>query len=441
MLQEWKDRFSLVGEVRFGPIVDKDGIKLFFDEDEKIRINVNNLKSMLESVDDFRSIMVAGHAGSGKTSLVHYVKNIIDSSRFDVFIINGEENTDQNGIIGAINHQFDIYFKSLSEKLKPKETAFDKEVNRILDALFANIVYSTRVEKLMTYLNTYNRLYEDETFRSTGRMKAVRIVLDQIDLLDSAQMMKVLYENFSSVVQTKYITAVICARFETLESAKRSVNNFFATNFNRYIEIDSVPVEMVLKKRMEACAANKSITRKYLNSIFTESFCDLMSKIQNGNIRKALSIFEHITNVMPVYSGRVATEKYTNFLLNNNYVDNLYTKINPADTIPLIKIVFDALQYQSVVNKTFFDVVRLKVAVLSTKGIGFSENNIRAAIDFLKNRSIVNDAFDIPDRYVLTPKGRTYTRLMSTPVYMQLYCKTQNDTIFSKNQFDETSFA
>ncbi len=92
-------------------------------------------------------------------------------------------------------------------------------------------------------------------------------------------------------------------------------------------------------------------------------------------------------------------------------------------------------------NKTFFDVVRLKVAVLSTKGIGFSENNIRAAIDFLKNRSIVNDAFDIPDRYVLTPKGRTYTRLMSTPVYMQLYCKTQNDTIFSKNQFDETSFA
>ncbi len=338
MLQEWKDRFSLVGEVRFGPIVDKDGIKLFFDEDEKIRINVNNLKSMLESVDDFRSIMVAGHAGSGKTSLVHYVKNIIDSSRFDVFIINGEENTDQNGIIGAINHQFDIYFKSLSEKLKPKETAFDKEVNRILDALFANIVYSTRVEKLMTYLNTYNRLYEDETFRSTGRMKAVRIVLDQIDLLDSAQMMKVLYENFSSVVQTKYITAVICARFETLESAKRSVNNFFATNFNRYIEIDSVPVEMVLKKRMEACAANKSITRKYLNSIFTESFCDLMSKIQNGNIRKALSIFEHITNVMPVYSGRVATEKYTNFLLNNNYVDNLYTKINPADTIPLIKL-------------------------------------------------------------------------------------------------------
>ena len=70
---------------------------------------------------------------------------------------------------------------------------------------------------------------------------------------------------------------------------------------------------------------------------------------------------------------------------------------------------------------------------------GCSEANMQAAVSFLKSRNFITDSFDIPDRYVLTPKGEAYRKLITIDVYKNVFC-TRDDLLFVENQFDETLF-
>lgn len=144
--------------------------------------------------------------------------------------------------------------------------------------------------------------------------------------------------------------------------------------------------------------------------------------------------------IPPTDRGKDATTVLINFLLMNDYIDNLFIKINPNDSISMIKIVFDALQYQSVVNKKFYQVISTLIYVHARKSKGCSEANMQAAIFFLKSHSLITDAFDIPERYVFTPKGEAYKKFITTKPYTNLFCKSKDDLLFIDNQFDETQF-
>jgi Cdc6-like AAA superfamily ATPase len=441
VLDEWTNLFHINSEVRFGPIIDKNRINLFYDEDIEVKKMLNNLKSMIESENDYRSIMIAGHAGVGKTTSLYFIKDKLGNSKYDLFIINGEENNSEYGIIEDINIKFKYYYRELFINVEKGNQKIDTEIKAILDSLFADIEYCDTLEKHKLYLTTYDKLCDNIAIFNSSKIKKIRIALDQIDLLDSAKMLKILHDNFTQIIHSKYITAIISARNETLDSAKKSINNFFATNFNRHISMSNVPVEFILKKRLEASSKSKSIPMQFIKSYFSDSFFNFLNGIQNGNIRKALSIIEHIMNVIhPVNKGRESTIEYINFLLSNDYIDDLFMKINPGDSIPMIKMVFDALQFQSVVNDKFYQVISAKAYMLTRNCQGCSKMNMNSAISFLKNRSLIVDTFDIPDRYFLTAKGEIYKELILTKPYNDLFCKSKQDILFMKNQFDETLF-
>ena len=441
MLDAWIEKFHLNSEVRFGSIIDNSGINLFYDEDNGIKEIINNLKFMIESESDYRSIMIAGHPGVGKTSLLHYVKSKLDYQNYELFIINVEENNTEYGIIESISMKFKSYYRELYSKVEKGNDRIDMKIKNILNNLFADIEYSTATEKFKLYLDAYEKLCEDISIFQSSILKKIRIALDQIDLLDNQKMLNLLRDNFTAIIHAKYITAIICARFETLESAKKSVNNFFATYFTRNIHMNNISVEHILKKRLEASSSVKSIPMNFIKKYFPDVFCTFLNGIQNNNIRKSLQIIEQIMNVIhPVSGGKEITAKYIDFLLKNDYIDDLFMKINPIDSIPMIKIVFDALQFHSVVDDKFYQAISTKVYLLIRNIHGCSKTNMFSAISFLKERSLITDAFDVPNRFTLTPKGYTYTDLIKTKGYKNLFCKSKQDNIFMDNQFDETLF-
>ena len=231
MLDEWSKVFHIKSEVRFGPIIDNNGINLFYDEDSNIKEIINNLRSVIETENDYRSIMIAGHAGVGKTTLLHYIKSRLDSQKYDLFIINNKENNTEFGIIEDINRKFKFFYRELFLKVEKTDSKIDKEIKKILDNMFADIEYQNIFEKYRLYLYTYEKLCDDIVIYNSGVVKKLRIALDQIDLLDSNQMLKILHTNFTPIIHARYIIATICARFETLDSAKKSVDNFFCNKF------------------------------------------------------------------------------------------------------------------------------------------------------------------------------------------------------------------
>lgn len=443
MLKEWEDFFEINSEVRFGPIIDNDGINLFYDEGDDTKRVINNLTSMITSLSDFRSVMLAGYAGVGKTTLLHYIKKYkLDLKKYDFFIINGEENTDNKGIIHDLNSNFKVFYDQLYSQVNiNNRTSGETEIKNILDGLFADLVYiSDPVEKTRLYLGTYTKLSETSEVVKTGYIKHLRIALDQIDLLDNIKMLEILENSFAMIIHSKYITAMVSARPETLDSAKKSMTNFFATNFGRSLEMKSVPAECILKKRLETSSGKKMITMSCINAVFPKPFCELMNKIHNTNIRKTLSVYEHIMQVMPVLREIEATNAYTNFLLENSYIDDLYQRVNPIDNVPLIKIVFDALQFKTIADKKFFRVIITQIMINKKNSRGVSEENIRKVLEYLKNLSFISESFDIKDKYVITPKGEAYRALVKTETYKRLYCKAKDDQAFCENIFDDVNF-
>jgi hypothetical protein len=443
MTNDWKKLFHINTEVRFGQIIDNNGIKLFYDEGSDTKTIIRNLSSMIISPSDFRSIMIAGYAGVGKTTLLHYIKNNLDLEKYELFIINGEENIDNNGIIHELNKNFERFYNRLFSIINiDNRKKGENEIKFIVDKLFASLVYiSDSTEKTRLYLEAYTKLCENKDAVKTGHIRHLRIALDQIDLLDNTKFLEILKNSFVMIIHSKYIIAIISARPETLDSAKRSINNFFATNFDRFIDMKSIPAEYILKKRLEASSTSKVIAMPLINSIFTNSFCDFMNKIHNGNIRKALSVYEHIMGVMPVLKGKQATDGYTNFLLDNNYIDNLYLKINPTDNIPIIKIVFDALQYKTVADNKFHRVVYSQILIRKKNSVGVSRENIKKALEYLKAYSLITESFDITDSYNITPKGEAYRKLIITDPYKKLFCKSKDDKEFAKDIFDDVNFS
>jgi len=448
MLKDWIDILNIKSDVRFGHIIDKKGIALFFNEDNEIQIIINNLKSMIESKEDNSSIMIAGHAGVGKTTLVHYINNVIDSSKYCLFIINGEECMNSDNVIQAINNNFSNYYNVLFSEVNDNENneyneEEKEEIKKILNTYFSESEYSNSFEKNRLNLETYNKLYENNIIFESNKLRKIRIFLDQIDLLDNSEMLNILQNSFTPIIHSRYITAIICARYETMKSAIKSVNNFFATNFSRFIEMKYIPAELILSKRLNA-SSSKEISLKYFNNIFPKDFCNFLNGTQNLNIRKILLIYERIMTVIPpVVVFKDATKIYINFLFNNGYIDNLYKKINPTDNIPMIKIIFDAIQFCSIINERFFMKISVKISMLlnNISNInGCTTSNMNSAIAYLKSRSLITDTFDIPEKYSLTSKGETYKNLINTDVYRNMFCKTKQDLIFAENNFLETDF-
>jgi predicted transcriptional regulator len=165
-----------------------------------------------------------------------------------------------------------------------------------------------------------------------------------------------------------------------------------------------------------------------------------MDKLQNNNIRKILEIYEKIMNLEQVFYGDEATKNYTGFLLKEGYINNLYQRINPKDSIPMIKVVFDALQYHSVIDSKFFRVLFTQTLILDNNSIGCTETNMRKAIEFLKENSLISESFEISNQFNLTPKGKVYINLINTIPYKKYFCDDKKDKSFYQNCFSETMF-
>jgi GTPase SAR1 family protein len=439
MLNEWKKAFNIESDVRFGPIIDKNGIKLFYNEDQEIQQTITQFRTMIEAKFDFRGIILAGYAGVGKTTLLHYMKSILDSNSYALFIINGEESNSLKNILMEINSQFDAFFDEIidnieSNKNKTKEVEF---IKKNLDKLNANKLYEEPFQRIKLNIATYNKIFENQ--KNEKLVRSLYIVLDQIDLLDNKDMLEILRKCFSPIIQARCITAIISARPETLESSQKSITNFFATNFGRSVEIKNVPSELVLKKRLES-ASNSKISISFLREFFSRNFCDLMDRLQNNNIRKILEIYEKIMNLEQVLHGGEATKEYTEFLFRKGYINNLYQRINPKDSIPMIKIVFDALQYHSFIDSKFFRVLFTQTLILDNNSTGCTEINMRKAIEFLKNNSFISESFEISNQFNLTPKGKIYIKLINTSSYEKYFCSDKKNKIYYPNCFSEIMF-
>jgi hypothetical protein len=268
------------------------------------------------------------------------------------------------------------------------------------------------------------------------------VFLDQVEKFGSDTLINFITEYLGFFSSSRYIKFILCARKETIRIAKQSVKGFYSTYFKRSIEIKSPPIEKVLQKRFYA-GRNQNITIETINNYFTRAFCDLIENISNNNLRVMLRTFEKLIEISKPYQGREGYVQYFSFLIENEFIDNLYRTINQADTIPLIKIVFDAIQYYGMVDEKFYRVIATKVMTIRSQKsiVGLTKENIEIAIKHLLDNDFIIDSFDINNKYSFTKKGIAYSKFIETDPYSRIFIKDIDTEKFKRNIFTDQDFS
>lgn len=440
MRDEWRAVFDLADEVDFGPILDESKCDLFCEDDETLTSRMYELLFQLTSTDANVNILVGGDAGVGKTTIFHYIKaRKIDPSKYDLRIINAENRLNVDSVVRKAADEILGHLESVAAELKQNKKSGYTAISQQIEASIADSYYDPYPDKVHMFVDLLDSLWADSKRMIHFDIPRPIIVLDQVDVFDGTDTVANINACFSPLLGAKHVTAAVCARKETITAAKRSNNNFFATKFSHRTEVDTVHITKVFQKRLSA-ASNVNVTLRQMREYFPEHFSEFLMSTQNGNIRNQLKILRELMSTLEPVTGRGTTHSYMDYLIRHEYITDLYRRINPDDTVPTVKLVFDALHHHSTVDDKFIQAVQATAETKTRGARGTSPANIRNAVRILEDQSIVAYSHELPDHYVLTKKGEEFTRLVRNPVYQKVYCVHENDPTYSADPFTDMQF-
>lgn len=438
--KEWRDVFSLSGEVDFGPINDRNKLGLFCDDDELTVECLHETASYFGSLDSAAKVLIGGDAGVGKTTFVHFLKlAFLDENEIIVEIINAENRLRIESVLKKIEDRLAAYWLKVIGILKSNDTNAARKLKKTIEAQMAETLYEELPDRIHRFVDLYDETWDDPSSLSRLSLPRLVLVLDQVDTFDGTDTVGNITTAFSPALGAKRLPSAVCARRQTISAAKQSVNNFFATRFTHRVQIEPTSVEKVIQRRINA-ASPQSVTRKDIYQFFPEAFCAFLMSTQNGNIRNQLKIIADIMVSVKPTTGRGTTSVYIEFLIRKDYFTNLFRRINPADTVPMIKIVFDALHFSAIFNDKFVRAILTIIEIRSRGADGASPSNVERAIRILEEQSLIAYSYEIPNQYVFTPKGEEFSKLVQTDAYRKLFCKNKEDEKYLRNVFSSTDF-
>ena len=442
MNEEWGKIFNYSQQLYFGDLYDSNMLNTYYFEDKNLEANRHIILNYIEDAIDYSPILVGGDAGVGKSTFINnLVSKYLPVECYFNVILNVDNQPNNPSIKEYLIRQLNKYCSLLlggeiigHRIISKYKKEYDKYISN-------EMFYTTKEERISDIINLLSSILKHLIAKKQPFPKLV-VFLDQVEKFGSDTLISYISEYLTFSKSLIYIKFILCARKETIKVAKQSVKGFYSTYFKRFIEIESPPIERILQKRFYS-KQNYSITIETINTYFTRTFCDLIEDISNNNIRIMLRIFEKIIETAKPYHGRDGYVHYFSFLIKNGYIDDLYKTINQADTIPLIKIVFDALHYYATVDDKFYQTIMTKVMTIkSVKSIvGLTRENVKIAVKYLLDNDFVIDSFDVNNNFSFTKKGEAYSKFVETDAYSRIFIKDINNDRFKRNIFTDQDFS
>jgi len=442
MLEEWGKIFNTNQQLYFGDLYDSKMLRTYYFEDKNLEMNRNNILNYISDENDYSPILIGGDAGVGKSTFIYNLASKYLSDDLYFKIILNVDNQPNNPLIKEhFTKQLNEYLNLLTDGKIIGSSIISKYKKEYQQYIANEMLYKIKEERINDVIDIISRTSKHLKTKKQIYPKLI-IFLDQVEKFGSDTLISYISEYLGFISPSKCIKFVLCARKETIKIAKQSVKGFFSTYFKRHIKIESPPIERILQKRFRT-GQNRNITIETINNYFTRTFCDLIEDISNNNLRIMLRLFEKLIETTRPYQGRDGYVQYFLFLIQNDYIDNLYKKINQADNIPLIKIVFDALHYYGTIDEKFYRVIYTKVMTIRSikSTIGLTKDNIDMAIKHLFDNDFIIDDFDINNKYSFTKKGSAYSKFIETNSYSKMFIKDINDDNFKRNIFTDQDFS
>lgn len=277
------------------------------------------------------NIMVSGQAGIGKTTFVdfYFTKNNLRSNyiRIDMGSFFNENN------VFISNSFYHHTFIKLNEYLTTQRRD-EFKVDR--NDLISNPEYFLRT--------ILNRRYKDET------MEPLFLFLDNIDV-HTRKMHAEALKSCRPLLAQNNIRIIFASRRKFREYVGSRTSGDFFTWFDKIIDLDPIPFELIVTKRFESVALDN------FTCPFSKNAMIFLSRYSNGNLRVALRYTESIVldAVFEDAALPIGCRMASKFLYKRgNITDKIYRKLQPNDKHPIYLKSLQFLREYHQMSKKFY---------------------------------------------------------------------------------------
>jgi GTPase SAR1 family protein len=383
-----------------------------------IRDAIFDFEEFTSDKDIFHPILLAGDAGSGKTSLVNYM-NSYNFFKGYTIILNLDRVTNNKSLFEKVLEGLEEYYHEISninEDIYNKYFEYQKSKSKL-----------TYLYKIKNILHSHNTISKDIKIRQSEKYQNLIIVIDQIDMLNSREIEKRIKEIFSVLEESQFIHKIICSRYDTLKICRAKSNSYFATIFRRQIEIMPSRIEKVIEKRLECVSLGMNVSKMNFEKYFDNSKIRFIEEISSNNVRLALDIFSNFLKKNKPDKNIGTDSFFINFLFSNKYIPNIneIESVEDGIRVPITRIVFDALIKYNIIDNKFFKMINnsIKNSLKTDKYcIAINKKNIQNSIRQLKEFLLIKESIYNDKQFDLTKKGRfILTIITNKNIYNKVY--------------------
>jgi GTPase SAR1 family protein len=418
MNSKWRQELYLKEDIYLGDLKEKDEFKNYYFSDS-INKAINDFKEYTSDKNIFYPILLAGDAGSGKTSLVNYLysHNIFNGY---TIILNLDPVTSTKPLFEQISEGLEEYYREISNI---NEDINNKYIN--YQEIKSKLSYFVKIKNI---LRLHNIISKDIDIRQSEKYQNLIIVIDQIDMLNSKQIEKRIKEIFSVLEESHFIHKIVCSRYDTLKICKAIPNSFFATVFRRQIKIEPSKIEKVIDKRLECVSLGMHISKPNFDSFFNNAKIRLIEELSSNNVRFALGIFIKFFEMHKPDKEIKTNAFFINFLISNDYIPNIngILSVNDGVKIPSARIIFEALDKYNIIDNNFYDLLNqsLKKSMKTDKYcIAINRQTIQNSIKLLKELLLITESTFDDKQFLFTKRGQFILDIIKeyAKVYNKLY--------------------
>jgi len=426
MHYEWRKVLFLKEDIYLDDLLSKEDFDNYFIPDY-VQNAIIDFEEFTADKKYYYPILLAGEAGSGKTTLINYLlfNNILKGY---AKIINLDRVESIYSILEdllLILEEYYYEFSNINYDIEHEYFKYEKTIKKL------NIS-----ERIRFILRSHNKFSRDNKIRNNEKYQNLIIVIDQIDLLERAEIEKRIKKIFSILGESHYIHKIVCSRIETLEICRSLSSSYFATMFRNQIEIEPPKFEEIIKKRLEYVELEneKENTKKAFEKYFIKyKTLQIFDKISSKNIRFSLGIIKDFFRRKPKLIEYPDINYFYDFLFARKYIPNIneFEYLEEGVSIPLTRIVFDTLTIRKNIDTKFLSKINellfnsLKTSKYSTV---VNIENINNSIIDLKKLSLIKESILNSKQYDYTEKGKFLLKLIDLGLYNKKY--TFRDKMF-----------
>jgi GTPase SAR1 family protein len=414
---EWKKMLFLKDEIYWGDLTNLQHFKKYYFISDKIQDALDDFVEYSEDIECYHPIILAGDAGSGKTSLIHYIYMNNKLNKAYPIILSLDHDTNNKQIMGSFLEQLEDYYFELSKINIDIDNIYLQYKNRMSDL--------SVVEKIHFILKQHNDISKNKQTRRLESYLNLVVIIDQIDLASIKILEKRIKEIFSWLESSGFIHKVVCARHDTIKLCRTRTNSFFATIFRRQIEVFPSKINNVVEPRIKESSLNFNYSLGEFFRIFDRTKLRIITVLSSNNIRNMIDIISNVMKQTVPNNIRDDTS-FINFLMKSNFIPNINEIEFSAGSVsaPFVRWVFEGLAYHNVndiklqnliIDSVKFSKIDRKYLVLVNK------ENITRSIECLKDTGLIQESIYNYKQFEITKKGELILNFIVMKIYNDIF--------------------